>query len=79
MKEETQKDQHYKDLGERVEDLFRISVFGCKNVGKKTFAKSKFIRNPSDLDSMKTIGIKMSSYTVKIYGTSKSNKDCFFG
>ena len=66
-------------LSKIVNKKFRISVFGCKNVGKKTFAKSKFIRNPSDLDSMKTIGIKMSSYTVKIYDTSKSNKDCFFG
>ena len=44
----------------------QISVFGCKNVGKKTLAKSKFLYNPSDLDHMATIGVEISSKTVEI-------------
>ena len=47
----------------------RISVFGSKNVGKKTFAKSKFFYNPSDLDYMNTIGVEISSKTVEIHET----------
>ncbi len=54
-------------LSKMVYKKFRISVFGCKNVGKKTFAKSKFIYNPSDLDYMKTIGIEISTKKVEIY------------
>jgi len=51
------------------EYLFRISVFGCKNVGKNSLAKSKFLNNPFDLDYMATIGIEISSKTIEIYET----------
>lgn len=56
-------------LSKMIEYVRLISVFGCKNVGKKTFAKSKFMSNSSDLDTMNTLGFEISSKTVEIYET----------
>ena len=51
------------------EYLFDIAVLGSENVGKKTFAKSRFFENPSHLDFMLTMGVEFSIKTVEIYET----------
>ena len=46
--------------------LLKISVFGAKNVGKKTIAKSRFLEKPFDSDYMSTTGIEFSTKTLVV-------------
>ena len=46
--------------------LFDITVLGSEHVGKKTFAKGKFLQSFSDLNYMLTIGAEISLKTIEI-------------
>ena len=49
--------------------LLHITVLGSENVGKKTFAKCRFLDYFSDLDYMLTMGVEISSKTIEIDNT----------
>jgi len=46
--------------------LLKVSVFGGKNVGKKTIAKSRFLEKPFDSDYMSTTGVEFATKTLVV-------------
>jgi small GTP-binding protein len=51
---------------DEFEYLFFIAVLGSNKVGKKTLAKSRFLKPMSHLDYMLTIGVEFATKTVVI-------------
>jgi len=63
MKNEVEKPER-KEKSKMDSYLLKISVFGIKNVGKKTFAKSRFLEKLFDSDSMSTTGLEFATKTL---------------